>query len=178
MLVVVAILLMVVLLLLVLAVDVGRLFIERGRLRRAAQAAADAGVAVVAEQMVTLAIPRQTEAAARPACVPDADFGTPGASCTATPSPRRAEHWLTDDDRASLVAPAIQTQAAAEAFDYAQRNGVGDLSVTYPFDYDPAGTGLRMLTEIETRLVVLFAGWLGKDSIEVPAQGLSEIPQR
>ena len=59
MLIVVAILLMVVLMILAVAVDGGRLLAERARLRRAAQAAADAGIGLVSEAMVTQAAARQ-----------------------------------------------------------------------------------------------------------------------
>jgi Putative Flp pilus-assembly TadE/G-like len=183
--VVVAILLMVVLLLLAVAVDVGRLFIERGRLERAAQAAADAGVGVVAERMVTLAIPRLTEGAARSACVPDAGYGTPGASCTATPSPNRAEQWLTDADRAELVAAPMQTQAAAEAQAYAASNGaapgmgaVESLEVEYPDGYNPQGPTLKMRISIRASLNILFAGLLGQDDVDLGIEALSEIRQR
>jgi hypothetical protein len=86
---IVAFLLMVLLLLLAVAVDGGRLYIERARAARTVQSAADAGIGLVGEEMVTLAVPRQTAAAVKPACVPDAGFGTPEASCTATPLSRR-----------------------------------------------------------------------------------------
>jgi hypothetical protein len=183
--VVVGVLLMIALLLLAVAVDIGRLFVERGRLGRAAQAAADAGIGVVAERMVTLAVPRQTEAAARPACVPDAGYGTPSASCTATPLPRVAEHWLTDDDRATLVAPPIRTQAADEARSYADRNragrtapGILDLEVGYPHAYRPEDAGLRMRVSILARLSILFARLLGANQLQIEAEAWSEIRQR
>jgi hypothetical protein len=183
--VVVAILLMVVLLMLAVAVDVGRLFIERGRLERAVQAAADAGVGIVAERMVTLAIPRLTEGAGRPACLPDADYGTPGASCTATPSPNRAEQWLTDADRAELVAAPLQTQAAAEALAYAASNGaapgvggVVGLEVEYPDGYDPHGATLKMRISVRAALNILFTELLGQDAVDLGIEALSEIRQR
>ncbi len=184
-LVIVAILLMVVLLLLAVAVDVGRIFIERSRLERAAQAGADAGISLVAEQMVTLAIPRLTEGASRPGCVPDADYGTPGTSCTATPSPNRAEQWLTDADRAQLVAGPMQTQAAAEALAYAASNGaapgmagVTAAAVAYPYDYDLQGPTLKMHLSVRAAVSILFAGLLGRDDIDIDIEALSEIRQR
>ncbi|HSB90231.1 MAG TPA: pilus assembly protein TadG-related protein [Anaerolineales bacterium] len=177
--VVVAILLMVVLLLLAVAVDVGRLFVARARLQRAAQAAADAGIGIVADRMVTLAIPRLTEGAARAACVPDAGYGTPGASCTATPSPRRAEQWLTDADRSELVAPAVQTQAAAEALAYARRNGlVTAIVVGYPDGYLPQGPTIKMRVSIRAEMDLLFSGLLGGDELHLEVEALSEIRQR
>lgn len=177
--VVVAILLMVILLILAVAVDVGRLFVERSRLQRAAQAAADAGIGIVADQMVTLAIPRLTEAAGRPACVPDAGYGTPGAACTATPEPYRAEQWLTDADRSELVAPDVQTQAAAEALEYARRNGVVTAVVVgYPDGYFPQGPTLKMRVSIRAEMDLLFSGLLGGDGVNLEVEALSEIRQR
>lgn len=183
--VIVAVLLMVLLLLLAVAVDGGRIYIERARTVRAAQAGADAGIGRVAEEMVTLAVPRQTEAALRPACVPDAGFGTPGASCTATPHPGEVSHWLTDDDRATLVAPEMQTAVAAEALDYASRNGLNQadpeilsLDVAYPHDYDAAGPAVRLLLSAKRRMTILLSGLLRLDSITLEADGLSELPQK
>jgi hypothetical protein len=183
--VIVAFLLMVLLLLLAVAVDGGRLYIERARAARAVQAAADAGIGLVGEEMVTLAVPRQTEAAGRPACLPDAGFGTPGASCTATPFPGEISHWLTDDDRATLVAVEAQTAVAAEALDYAARNGLDEsdpevlsLDVEYPHDYDPAGPAVQILVAVKRRATILLSGLLGQDSITLESRGLSELPQR
>jgi Flp pilus assembly protein TadG len=183
--VMVAILLMVLLLLLALLVDVGRLFVDRSRLERAAQAAADAGIGEVADGMATLAIPRLTEGAARAACVPDAGYGTPGASCTATPSPQRAEAWLTDADRAALIAAPAQTRAAGEALEYAAANGVarGDAGVTavevdYPEDYDPQEPNLKMRISVRAALDLLFGHLLGREDVELGVDALSEIRQR
>lgn len=183
--VIVAFLLMALLLLLAVAVDGGRVYIERARAARAVQAAADAGIGLVGEEMVTLAVPRQTEAALRLACVPDAGFGTPEASCTATPLPGEVSHWLTDDDRATLVGPEMQTAVAAEALDYAGRNGVDasdpeviSLHVEYPHDYAPGGAALQLLVAVERRATILLSGLLQRDSISLEAHGLSELPQR
>lgn len=184
-LVVIAVLLMVMLLLLAVAVDGGRLYIERGRLARAAQAGADAGMSWVGEQMATLAVPRQTEAAGRPPCVPDAGYGTPGATCTATPLPQNIPQWLTDDDRATLVSPPIRETARAVALDYAARNGlrasdpqVRRLEAVYPYAYDPQGPVLRLLVRATRRATVLLAGLLGREFVDLTAEGLSELPQR
>jgi hypothetical protein len=183
--VIVAVLLMVLLLLLAVAVDGGRLYIERARTVRAAQAAADAGIGRVGDEMVTLAVPRQTEAALRPACVPDAGFGTPGASCTATPNPGEVNHWLTDDDRATLVAPEMQTAVAAEALNYAGRNGLREsdpetlsLEVAYPHDYDTSGSVVQLLVSVKRRATILLSGLLRLDSVTLESNGLSELPQR
>jgi hypothetical protein len=183
--VIVAFLLMVLLLLLAVAVDGGRLYIERARAARAVQAAADAGIGRIGEEMVTLAVPRQTAAAAKPACVPDAGFGTPEASCTATPFPGEIGQWLTDDDRATLVAPEMQTAVAAEALDYAGRNGLDpsdpevlSLEVEYPYEYSASGPALQLLVTVQRRATILLSGLLRLDSITLESQGLSELPQR
>jgi hypothetical protein len=183
--IIVAFLLMVLLLLLAVAVDGGRLYIERARTVRAAQAAADAGIGLVGEEMVTLAVPRQTEAALRPSCVPDAGFATPGVSCTATPLPAEVSHWLTNDDRATLVGPEMQTAVAGEALDYASRNGLDrsdpeviSLDVEYPHGYDPGGPAVQLLVAVERRATILLSGLLQRDWVTLESHGLSELPQR
>jgi len=171
MLIVIAILLMVVLMLLAVAVDGGRLMIERTRLRRSAQAAADAGIAVVAEQMVTQAAARQTQAALLPTCAP-------ALPCTPTPAVNDVPGWLTDDDRATLVAPPMQTQVAAEARQYAQRNDIPSAEVTYPQAYDPGAPVVRILVTLRRRATILLAGLLGEEWVDLDGQGLSQVPQR
>lgn len=171
MLIVVAILLMVVLMLLAVAVDGGRLMIERTRLHRSAQAAADAGIGLVAEAMVTQAVARQTQAAALPTCAP-------AGPCTPTPALNDVPGWLTDDDRAALVAPPMQTQVAAEAGHYAQHNGFDQAEVTYPQAHDPGAPVVRLLVTLRRRATILLAGLLGEEWVNLAEQGLSQIPQR
>jgi hypothetical protein len=108
-----------------------------------------------------------------------------GASCTSTPSPNRAEQWLTDADRAQLVAGPMQTQAAAEALVYAASNGaapgmagVTGVAVEYPSDYDLQGPTLKMHLSVRASLSILFAGLLGQDDIDLSIEALSEIRQR
>ncbi len=183
-LIVIAVLLMVGLTLLAVAVDAGRLMIERTRLERGAQSAADASLGWVAEQMVTLAVPRMTAAAGRPACTPDAGYGTPAASCTATPEPAAIARWLTDDDRATLVSPPMRTAAAAEAIAYARRNGMGlepspaAVQVDYPHEYEQRGSKLRLLVRIQRRATILLAGLLGHDFVDLIGESQSELPLR
>ena len=171
MLVVIALLLMAVLMLLAVAVDGGRLLIERARLRRSAQAAADAGIGLVAEQMVTQAAARQTQAALLPTCAP-------AGPCTPTPALNDVPGWLTDEDRATLVAPLMQTQVAAEARDYAQRNAFPEAEVTYPEAYDPGGPVVRILVTLRRRATILLAGLLGEEWVDLDEQALSQVPQR
>lgn len=184
-LVIVAVALTVGMFVLALAVDGGRVYLERSDLRRAAQVSADAGVSWVSEQMVTLAVPRQTEAALHAPCLADGEYGSEGGSCTATPEPADIEHWLTDDDRATLIAPEIKATARAVAGEYAARNGIrsADPTVTefrieYPFNYDPEGSTLQMWVSLRRRTTILLAGLLGETFVELPAEGLSEVPQR
>ena len=171
MLVVIALLLMVVLMLLAVAVDGGRLMVERTRLRRSAQAAADAGIGVVADQMVAQAAARQTQAALLPTCAPVGP-------CTPTPALKDVPGWLTDEDRATLVAPPMQTQVAAEARQYAQRNEFPEAEVSYPESYSPAAPVVRIMVTLRRRATILLAGLLGEDWVDLTEQGLSQVPQR
>lgn len=183
--VIVAIALTVILTLLAVAVDGGRLYIQRSRLDRGAQAAADAGIGWVAEEMVTLAVPRQTDAAGRAACVPDGDYGESGASCTATPLPAEIAHWLNDDDRATLTAPEAQETAEAVAREYAARNGIHTadpeieaLVFTYPYAYDSEAPNVHFRSLVRQRVTVLLVGLLGREFASVEGIGQAEIPQR
>ncbi|MBM3120975.1 MAG: hypothetical protein FJZ97_02155 [Chloroflexi bacterium] len=171
MLIVVAILLLVVLIILAIAIDGGRLLAERARLRRAAQAAADAGTGLVAEAMVTQATARQTQAAALPTCAPTGP-------CTPTPELNDVPGWLTDEDRAALVAPPMQTQVAAEAIQYAQYNGFPEAEVSYPQGYDPRAPVVRVWVTLRRRATILLAGLLGEEWVDLAEPGLSQIPQR
>jgi len=115
----------------------------------------------------------------------DAAAAILAASCTATPLPSRAEHWLTDDDRATLVGPAVQTEASAEALAYAAINradpgeaGVLGVEIEYPHAYRPQDAALQMMVSIDARLTMLLAGLLGVDQVAFEAQALSEIRQR
>jgi hypothetical protein len=181
-LIIVAVFIPITLLLLAVAIDGGRLFIERGRVQRAAQSGADAGISVVAEKMVTLAVARQTVFASTPS-------PTGFANMTATPPPSDVQAWLTDDDRATLVAPEIQSTAAAEARQYASRNGysIDDpqtllVEVTYPQQgyspYDSSLDTLSLFVKIRLRTTVLLAGLLGDTLIDLESEAQSEIPQR
>lgn len=181
-LIIVAILISVTLMLLAVAIDGGRLIIERARMKRAAQAAADAGISIIAEQMVTLAVAQQTKMASTPSPTP------PGAM-TSTPSPLQVHRWLSDEARSTLVSPPIQTMAAEVALDYARVNGLDasdqdtlEINIVYPQpDYSPDDPGiqtLRLLVSVRRRATILLAGLLDRDFVDLTAEGLSEIPQR
>ena len=181
-LIIVAILISVTLLLLAVAVDAGRLYIERARMKRAAQSAADAGVSVVAEEMVTLAVARQTVMAGTPT-------PTPPATVTPTPLLDQVQRWLTDEDRATLVSDPIQAKAEAAALAFAHVNGLSisdpdtlEMKLVYPqpgyAPDNPAIQTLRVLMIVRRRATILLAGLLGQDFVDLSAEGLSEVPQR
>ena len=169
-LVIAAILLSIGMLILAVAVDGGRLFLEQVRLDRAAQAAADAGIGIAAEQVVVLAAARQTEAAQAPACP----------ACTPTPPPSPAEAWLTDSDRDALTSSAMHIDVEREAMLYAERNGLAReaTSVEYPFDYQPQDSAVRVRFETSRRVEILLAGLLNPDWAQLDAAAISQIPQR
>jgi hypothetical protein len=181
-LIVVAILISVTLLLLAVALDAGRLYIERARMKRAVQAAADAGISVVADRMLTQVVARQTIMAGTPSPTP------PGIS-TPTPPLSDVVAWLMDEDRATLVSDEVVADAEAAARDYAARNGLDpadpdtlSLEISYPQDgYMPeniAIRSLRLLVRVRRQTTVLLAGLLGEVFVNLDAEGLSEIPQR
>jgi hypothetical protein len=180
--VLIAVLIPVALLLLAVAVDAGRLYAERGQLERALQSGSDAGISVVAEQMVTLAVARQTAMA---------DGPTPEPPETATPTPPLDDvvAWLTDDDRATLVSESMRATAQAEALDYAARNGIDinnieilEVDVTYPqagFDpYNETSITLRLKLVAKRRATILLAGLLGREFVELTGEAISEIRVR
>jgi Flp pilus assembly protein TadG len=181
-LIVVAFLIPIALLLVAIAVDAGRIFIERSRMQRAAGAAANAGISVVSERIVNLAAARQTLAA---------PVGTSTAHplLTATPPPGDPVAWLTDEDRATLVSPAVRSEAAAEAVRYLEKNGFDverAASLEAQIDYPQAGydayatqiTELSMQVQLEQRLVLLLVGLLNENWVMLTVDARSQIPQR
>lgn len=174
-LVIAAIVLSIGLLILAVAVDGGRLYLEQVRLERSAQAAADAGIGVAAELVVTLAAARQTEAAQAPACL-----APPQAACTPTPPPFPVEPWLTDADRESLVAAAIQAEVESVAMSYAEQNGLARETtfVDYPFDHQPQDAVVRVRVRTGRQLEILLEGLLDPDWVHLEAAAISTVPQR
>ena len=184
-LIVFAILILIMVFFLAWIVDGGRIAIRRAETRRGAEAAANAGMVVVGNQMLTQAVARQTEAAGRPPCAPEAGYGTPAPNCTATPQIRDIPAWLTDDDRATLVSPAVQTPVAAAAQDYAARNNVGpastnivEFSVIYPFDYQAQAREIRLNIRIRRAISILLAGVLNRTQAELAEESIATLPQR
>ncbi len=181
-LILIAVLIPIVLLFLAVAVDAGRIFIERASLKRSAQAAADAGISVVAEQMVTLAVARQTAMAGTPS-------PTPPGTMTSTPLPGDIQGWLQDGDRKALVNEPLRSTAIAEAQQYARINGIDpaspeilQLDVRFPQSgYDHGDSSIRVLrfwVVVKRTTPILLAGLLGESFIHIEVSGQSEIPQR
>ena len=181
-LIIIAFLIPALLLFLAVAVDAGRLFIERSRMKRAAQGAADAGISIIAEQMVTQVVARQTIEASTPSPMPPALI-------TATPALGDLQAWLTNEDRATLVSPPVQTTAGVEARFYASANGfnIADsqtIAVEYKFPqdgFDPEDDDIKTLrfsVFIKRREVILLAGLLDVSFVHLDVEGVSEFPQR
>ena len=180
--VIIAVLIPIVLLLLAVAVDGGRLYAENARLERALQSGSNAGISVVAEQMVTLAVARQTVMAGMP---------SPEPPILSTPTPPLDDvvAWLTNDDRATLVSALLNATAQAEAMAYAARNGIDftdpeilEIDVIYPqtgFNaYDDSIIMLRLKLMATRRTRILLAGLLGREFVELSGEAISELRVR
>jgi hypothetical protein len=135
--------------------------------------------------MVTLAVPRQTEAASQAACMTDGDFGDAGASCTATPEPQDAPAWLSDDDRAILIHPETVATVVSVSLEFAARNGLGpslppieSISVNYPYQYSLEEDTLKLRMQGRRRVPALLRGLLGSDFADVEAEAMSVLRQR
>ena len=176
--VVIAFLIPVILLLMAVGVDAGRIFLARAELQRAAESAASAGISVVADRMVTQVVIRKTEAAGTPS--------TP-IGATATPLPGGLTAWLTDEDRATLVSPAVVSAAESAARSILAENGVEagtDVEFVSNFpqqDYDPGNPDIPLLiykVGLRTRISILLAGLLYEGWTQIDVSGEAAIPQR
>jgi uncharacterized membrane protein len=176
--VIIAFLIPVVLLLMAVGVDAGRIYLARADLQRAAESAASAGISVIADRMVTQVVIRKTEVAGLPS--------TP-MGATATPEPGSLTAWLTDEDRATLVAPAVASDAEAAARSLLAENGVDagidvEFEFTFPqAGYDPGNTGIPSLicrVGLKTRIAILLAGLLYDGWTRIDVVGEAAIPQR
>lgn len=181
-LIIVAFLIPIGLLLVAIAIDAGRIFIERGKMQRAAGAAANAGISVVSDRMVTQAVARQTQASLA-ALATDIPMRTP------TPSLSDPVAWLTDEDRVELVSSAMQSEASNEVMLFLEKNGYSpteidslEVEIEYPqpgYDpYAPQISVLSMRVQVGRRLAVLLAGLLNEDWVSLKAGAWSQIPQR
>ncbi len=164
-LVVIAIVLAVGMLLLAVAVDGGRLYIERGQLERGTQAAADAGIGVVGDEVVRLAELRRQEGAQ--AC-------EPAPQC-----------YLQEEDWQALETdPQLAQRVRQEARAYAARNGIKEgegglleLRIEYPV-VDEAGQTLGVRVTARREVAVLLVGLLGESFYQLRATASSVIPGR
>ena len=167
-----------VLLLLAVTLDAGRIYIEQSRMHQAAAAAAHAGIGTVADTIVARVVLRKTQVATGP--------GTPEPS---PPSAGDPLTWLTDDDRAELVASGMRAEAIAEALHYLELNGIESggvhvvqIEIEYPQPgYDPKDEWIKVLSmrvRLERELPVLLAGLLNEEWVTVHAEAISQIPQR
>jgi hypothetical protein len=179
---IVAFLIPIMLLFLAVAVDAGRIFLERERMQRSAGAAANAGISVVADRMVALAADRRAHAAATP--VPVGNMPV-----TSTPRPDDVVIWLENEDRAVLVSPAMQAEVERAAREYLERNGFRSeadvnlqVQIEYPQPgYDPQAVQVKVLSirvHIERRIEVLLADLLNEDWVVLRVDARSQIPQR
>lgn len=168
-LIVIAIVVSIAMLLLAVAVDGGRLFLERNRIARGAQAAADAGVGLAAEEMVTLAEERRDvaleeyqqaaedaqeewEEACKAELITDDDVppADPGINCDEEPVPEPFEPcepepqcWLEDEDWEKMDSASVRDQVERESLEYARANG---------FDRDDPNT-LKLEVEYEVEQI-------------------------
>jgi hypothetical protein len=148
-LIVIAIVVSIAMLLLAVAVDGGRLFLERNRIARGAQAAADAGVGLAAEEMVGFAEERRDEAledyqqeaqdaqeeweeACKAGLTDDEEVtpADPGINCDEEPEPEPFEPcepepqcWLEDEDWVKMDSSSVRDQVELESLEYARANG-------------------------------------------------------
>ena len=182
--IIVAVVLMVTLFFLAVIIDGARLMVERQELKRAADAAAKAGLVVVGDRMVTQVIQAQT-AQASVTVTPNPVGSTPGVTPTATSSSGKFYDWLDDDHRATLVAPPMQTVVATQSVGYAEMNGLGpsnplvlEFDVAFPYQYDPGGQHLKIHVQIRRKVTVMFASLLGIEEGVLSGESKQSIPQR
>jgi hypothetical protein len=200
-LIVVAIVISIAMLLLAVAVDGGRLFLERSRIARAGQSAADAGVGVAAEEMVDLAEERRAEAITEfeeaveearrvweEACLGEAlPEPPPEIDCDEEFDPEPFEPcepepqcWLEAEDWATLDSEGVRSQVVQEALEYARANGydLSDssiLSLDVEYVVDQPEESLQVQVTIRRRTTILLIGLLGGSFVNLEADGLSKL---
>lgn len=159
-------------------------------MRRAAQAASDAGVSALAEEMATLAFERHQEAMATPSPTPD-PLATPipTLEMTSTPPPDDVAAWLQDEDREALTKDPIRSRVISVAEEFARLNGldpadanIQEFEVRYPqpgFNpYDPAQGMLRLSVHARSRSLMLLAGLVGREYLEFTVEAASQVGVR
>lgn len=182
--IIVAVLLMVILLFLALIIDGARLMVEHQELKRAAEAAGKAGLIVVGDRMVTQVVSAQTAAASLTLTATPAG-STPGPTLTPIPAPDDFYSWLTEDHRATLVAPSMRTLVATYVLGSAEKNGFGlsnpavtEFEVDYPHQYHPGDQHLQIYIRIKRVVAVIFGSILNLDEGVLSGDTKQSIPQR
>lgn len=182
--IIVAVLLMVILLFLALIIDGARLMVEHQELKRAAEAAGKAGLIVVGDRMVTQVVSAQTAAASLTLTATPAG-STPGPTLTPIPAPDDFYSWLTEDHRATLVAPSMRTLVATHVLGSAEENGFGlsnpavtEFEVDYPHQYQPGDQHLQIYIRIKRVVAVIFGSILNLDEGVLSGDTKQSIPQR
>lgn len=182
--IIVAVLLMVILLFLALIIDGARLMVEHQELKRAAEAAGKAGLIVVGDRMVTQVVSAQTAAASLTLTATPAG-STPGPTLTPIPAPDDFYSWLTEEHRATLVAPSMRTLVATYVLGSAEKNGFGlsnpavtEFEVDYPHQYHPGDQHLQIYIRIKRVVAVIFGSILNLDEGVLSGDTKQSIPQR
>ncbi len=189
-LIIVAVLVPVALLFLAVAIDIARLYQERAQMRRAAQAASDAGASALAEEMATLASKRYEGAMMTPSSTPS-PLATPNPTAELTPTPPldQPAAWLQDEDREALTQDPIQGRVVGVAEEFARLNGLDPedpevtvFEVRYPqpgFNpFDPDQDMLRLSVRARGRSLMLLAGLVGREYVEFTVEAASQVRVR
>lgn len=184
-LIVVAIVISLGLLLLAVAVDGGRLFLERNRIARGAQSAADAGVGVAAEEMVELAQARRDEALQEWQDAQEEQDGEnePEEEPEFEPCDPEPYCWLEEEDWESLGSELVRADVEREALKYARANGFdpGDsqtLKLEIEYEVFRSEETLQVRVTIQKRTTILLVGLLGESFVNLEAEGLSKLLSR
>ena len=182
--VIVAVLLLLGLFLLALIIDGSILIMERQHMKRAADAAGKAGMMVAADRMVTQVAAAQTVSASQtPSPTPDSPSATVGES--PLPSPDDFYPWLSDDHRATLVSPPLQTMVVSHIYQHLERvnsdyldPGYCELEVEYPYHYHPEQQQLQLSIQMRRNVSLIFGGLLGSNKGMIHVESRQSLPQR
>ena len=182
--IIVGVLLVVILLFLGVLIDGARLFIKKQEINRVLDTAGKAGLIVAGDRMVTQVISAQTAAAAATPH-PTSYNSTLDPSPTKTSAPDDFFAWLTKADHQTLVAPPMQTIVATHALGSLDKNGLGqenpdliDVSIIYPYQYNPGDQTLIILMKLDYRAAVIFGKILDLNQGVLSVSSKQTIPLR
>jgi hypothetical protein len=180
-LIVIAIVISIAMLFLAVAVDAGRLYLERNRMRRGAQSAADAGVGLAAEEMVEIAEFRREDAIKKwqeeveeaqmeweDACLGGVNFPDdpapdpdPEINCDEEFEPEPFEPcdpepqcWLLPEDWVTMQGGTISNAVEREALNYARLNGFDlndPITLALNVTYEVDAGKLELLVNVQIR---------------------------